>query len=76
MAPPVNTFLNSFDFSNKIIMPFCTHGGGGSGSIKRDIEKESKSKQVAKILSVYGSSASSAENEIKKWIKDIFVKIK
>ena len=76
IAPPVNTFLNSFDFSNKIIMPFCTHGGGGSGSIKRDIEKESKSKQVAKILSVYGSSASSAENEIKKWIKDIFVKIK
>lgn len=76
MAPPVNTFLNSFDFSNKIVMPFCTHGGGGSGSIKRDIEKESKSKQVAKILSVYGSSASSAENEIKKWIKDIFVKIK
>ncbi|MEI0798058.1 flavodoxin [Brachyspira intermedia] len=76
IAPPVNTFLNSFDFSNKIIMPFCTHGGGGSGSIKRDVEKESKSKQVAKILSVYGSSASSAENEIKKWIKDTFVKIK
>ena len=76
IAPPVDTFLNSFDFSNKIIMPFCTHGGGGSGSIKRDIEKESKSKQAAKILSVYGSSTSSAENEIKKWIKDIFVKIK
>ena len=76
IAPPMNTFLNSFDFSNKIIMPFCTHGGGGSGSIKRDVEKESKSKQVAKILSVYGSSASSAENEIKKWIKDTFVKIK
>ncbi len=76
IAPPLNTFLNSFDFSNKIIMPFCTHGGGGSGNIKRDIEKESKSKQTAKILSVYGSSAASAENEIKKWIKDIFVKIK
>lgn len=76
MAPPVNTFLNSFDFSNKMIMPFCTHGGGGSGSIKRDIERESKSKQAAKILSVYESSASSAENEIKKWIKDIFIKIK
>ena len=76
MTPPLNTFLNSFDFSNKIIMPFCTHGGGGCGSIKRDIEKESKSKQVGKILSVYGSSASSSESEIRKWIKDIFVKIK
>ena len=76
MAPPLNTFLNSFDFSNKIIMPFCTHGGGGSGSIKRDIEKETKSKQVAKILSVYGSSVMSSESEIRKWIKDIFLKIK
>lgn len=76
IAPPVNTFLNSFDFSNKIIMPFCTHGGGGAGNIKRDIEKESKSKQTAKILSVYGSSTSNAENEIKQWIKDLFVKIK
>ena len=57
-------------------MPFCTHGGGGCGSIKRDIEKESKSKQVAKILSVYGTSVSSADSEIRKWIKDIFLKIK
>lgn len=76
MAPPVNSFINSFDLSNKIIMPFCTHGGGGAGNIKRDIEKESKSKQTAKILSVYGSSASRSENEIRKWIKDIFIKIK
>ncbi|WP_295158224.1 flavodoxin [uncultured Brachyspira sp.] len=76
MAPPVNSFINSFDLSNKIIMPFCTHGGGGAGNIKRDIEKESKSKQTAKILSVYGSSASRSENEIRKWIKDIFIKTK
>lgn len=76
MAPPVSTFISGFDFSNKIIMPFCTHGGGGAGSIKKDIEKTVKSKQVSKILSVYGSSASSSENEIKKWIKDVFIKIK
>ena len=29
MAPPVLTFLSSYDFSGKTIIPFVTHGGGG-----------------------------------------------
>lgn len=29
IAPPVATFIESHDFTGKIIMPFFTHGGGG-----------------------------------------------
>ena len=78
IASPVSSFINSFDFSNKIIMPFCTHGGGGAGIIRTDIEKLAKSKQIGKILSVYGntSSINNSENEIKKWIKDIKINVK
>lgn len=78
IASPVSSFINSFDFSNKIIMPFCTHGGGGAGIIRADIEKLTKSKQIGKILSVYGntSSINNSENEIKKWIKDIKINVK
>ena len=69
-APPVNTFITSFDFSKKIIMPFCTHGGGGFGNIQRDIEKTTKSSNVSKIFSVYGSDNSilNSSSSIKKWI--------
>ena len=78
IASPVGSFISSFDFSNKIIMPFCTHGGGGAGIIRADIEKLTKSKQIGKILSVYGntSSINNSENEIKKWIKDIKINVK
>ena len=78
IASPVSSFINSFDFSNKIIMPFCTHGGGGAGIIRADIEKLTKSKQVGKILSIYGSASSinNSENEIVKWIKNIKINVK
>ena len=78
IASPVGSFISSFDFSNKIIMPFCTHGGGGAGIIRADIEKLTKSKQVGKILSVYGntSSINNSENEIEKWIKNIKTNVK
>jgi len=38
IAPPVATFLESLDFSNKVIIPFCTHGGGGFGHLEKDIK--------------------------------------
>ena len=78
IASPVGSFISSFDFSNKIIMPFCTHGGGGAGIIRADIEKLTKSKQVGKILSIYGSASSinNSENEIVKWIKNIKINVK
>jgi len=31
IAPPLATFLSSFDFNGKTIAPFCTYGGGGAG---------------------------------------------
>lgn len=39
-APPVLSFLRNVDLKDKIIAPFCTHGGGGSGNIQQDITKE------------------------------------
>ena len=33
-APPVLSFLRQHIFTGKIIIPFCTHGGGGFGQIE------------------------------------------
>ena len=35
----VLTFLDSYDFSGKTIVPYCTHEGSGLGSSERDIKK-------------------------------------
>ena len=35
----VCTFLEKYDFTGKIIKPFCTHEGSGMGSSEKDIKK-------------------------------------
>ncbi|MCC8143565.1 MAG: flavodoxin family protein [Tannerellaceae bacterium] len=39
MPMAVCTFLESYDFNGKIIIPFCTHEGSGLGGSVQDIQK-------------------------------------
>ena len=39
MPMPVFTFLERYDFSDKIILPFCTNEGSGMGRSEDDIKK-------------------------------------
>ena len=39
MPMAVCTFLEKYDFTGKIIKPFCTHEGSGMGSSEEDIKK-------------------------------------
>jgi flavodoxin len=68
LAPPVSTFLSSFDFSGKIIAPFCTHGGGGQGHIVGDIEKLCPHSRVLKCLAVGGGLE---EKKLEAWLKQL-----
>lgn len=54
IAPPVVAFLREHDFSGKIVIPFCTHGGGGSGDIKSELEVLCPGARVCHGLAVYG----------------------
>ena len=74
IAPPIATFLESADFSDKTIAPFCTHGGGGHGTIFKDIERISKSKNMLKGFSIFGSGGKDARNKIVEWLKEIGIK--
>lgn len=66
MAGPVKTFLRENDFTGKIIVPFCTHGGGGESTTYIDMQKLAPH---AKVLQGYISYENSAkENDIKNWI--------
>ena len=39
MPMPVWTFLKGKDFTNKKVLPFCTHEGSGLGKSESDIKK-------------------------------------
>ncbi|HET7732321.1 MAG TPA: flavodoxin, partial [Paludibacter sp.] len=67
----VFTFLESYDFSGKTIIPFCTHEGSGIGNSERDIKKLCPNAKVLPGLAIRGSSVSRADNEIKNWINNL-----
>lgn len=71
IAPPVKSFLLQYDLSNKIVIPFCTHGGGGKGSVLSDIAKECNNSMVKKGFAVYGDGGSKAEKMIADWLNEL-----
>lgn len=69
MASPVRTYLSEHNWNNKIIVPFCTHGGGGASNTYTDIKKLSKN---AEVLCGYTSYENSGKIEdIKTWINSL-----
>lgn len=71
MPMAVFTFLESYDFSGKTIVPYCTHEGSGMGSSERDIKKFCPSSNVLSGLAIRGSSSSSADKDLEKWLKEL-----
>lgn len=70
MAPPLASFLNSHDFSGKIVMPFSSHGGGGKGHSDRDITSLCAGAEVKEMFAAYEGGGNKAEKEISRWIAD------
>jgi flavodoxin len=63
------TFLEAYDFSSKIIVPYCTHEGSGMGSSERDIKKLAPNAKVLSGLAIQGGSVDSADEDILGWLK-------
>lgn len=68
MPMPVWTFLEEKDFSNKKVLPFCTHEGSGLGKSESDIKKLVNGANVLKGLAIVGSDVNKSEKEITEWI--------
>ena len=64
----VQTFLESYDFSGKTVIPFATSGGSGMGKTS-DILR--KSCPDAKVLSGKKMSAAASTGEISDWIDSL-----
>ncbi len=64
----VFTFLEHFDFSGKVIKPFCTHEGSGMGRSMDDIRKLCPDADVRDGLAIHGASVSKAKKNIENWL--------
>lgn len=68
MPMPVYAFLESYDFSGKKIVPFCTHEGSGMGHSEKDIAKACPKASVLEGIAIHGTSAASAESDVSSWV--------
>lgn len=71
MAPPVATFLSLHNLSNKKIIPFATHGGGGEARCLIDMGKMCLKAEILKGLAIYGSQAESSRETINIWLRNL-----
>ena len=70
MPMPVYTFLESYDFSNKVVIPFGTHEGSGLASSESKIKSITKAKEVKNGLGIYGHVAQNSPKEADKKVSD------
>ena len=70
MPKVVYTFLESFDFTNKIIHPFCTHEGSGLANSVKGLESVCHSAIIKKPLALKGSLVDESRDAILDWLKE------
>ncbi len=73
MAPPVRSFLSSYDFSGKTVIPFVTHGGGGMARCERDMRKVCPKAAFGKGSAFSGGSIRNAADALSKWVNEVVV---
>ncbi len=66
---PVATFLEEYDFSGKMIIPFCSHGGGRFGQSLTAIAKLAPDAVMGEGLSVHYSGGSGLPEDVKAWLE-------
>ena len=71
VAPPVMTFLSTYDLSGKAAVPFITHEGTGLGQSARDIASLCPASTVLEGLAVRGRDVKTAHPRIAAWLRKL-----
>lgn len=67
---PIASFLEEYDFSDKTIIPFCSHGGGRFGQSLTAIAKIVPDAEMGEALEVQYSGDSGLSDEIDAWLEE------
>lgn len=69
---PVHTFLESYDFSGKTVVPFCAHGTGGIAATERELEDVlPENTELLNVLGVYRADILDAQTDVQEWLKEL-----
>lgn len=72
LPPVIQTFLENNDFSNKTVIPFCSHGGSGLSRTPETIKEKLKdSKVITNGFEIYRSDIEEASDELDAWLKEL-----
>lgn len=71
MPMAVHTFLESYNFSGKTIVPFCTHEGSGLGHSVKDIERLCPNSKIKRGLAIHGTNVAGSGKDLKKWLDEV-----
>ena len=70
VAPTIiNTFLESYDFSGKTVIPFATSGGSGVGDTDKYLHPSCSDRTVWRPAKRF--SGSTRSGELKKWVDSL-----
>lgn len=68
MPMAVYTFLESYDFTGKTIIPFCTHAGSGLANTVKDIQAECPGATVLDGLAVSGVTVQTEPDKVSRLV--------
>lgn len=75
IATPVITFLSSYDFSGKTIIPFMTHEGSGMGRSEEHIRQLCPKATVLEGLAIRGRRAVLSSKEVESWLNCLAIQL-
>ena len=64
------TFLESYDFSGKTIIPFCTHAGSGNAGTQSKIQTAVPNATVKEVLAISGADTQNNQESVKKSVTE------
>lgn len=67
----VYTFLESYDWAGKTLIPFNTSSSGGFGRSLSGIEESADGATILEGLDLTESELSDAQNHITEWLSDL-----
>jgi flavodoxin len=65
-APPIRSFLRNTDLAGKIVVPFCTSGGGGLSQMPEEFARECPR---SRILPGFAASPDFTPEQVSQWLQ-------
>ena len=64
------TFLESYDFNGKTIIPFCTHAGSGNAGTQSKIQSAAPNADVKDVLAITGADTQNDPESVKSTVTE------